>query len=281
MFADVKYALRQLKKSPGFTVTAILTLALGIGANAVVFSVMNAIVLKPLNVPNAKNLYMVQRFQYPSQSYQDYRDLRDRNQTFDSLISYNIIGPTGLDTGGGNPVTVWPYLATGNYFDGLGIQPYLGRFFHAADEHGANSAPYVVLSYALWHTQFHDDPGVVGRMVGINKHPYTILGVAPRDFRGTELFFAPALWIPMAEQPQLQGFNGLELRGEHDGFVIGRLRRGVTTAQASADLNTIGAWLAKTYPHEDEGVKFTLARPGLVGDMLGGPARAFMAGLMM
>jgi len=281
MFADVKYALRQLKKSPGFTVTAVLTLALGIGANAVVFSVMNAIVLKPLNVPNAKNLYMVQRFQFPSQSYQDYRDLRDRNHTFDGLISYNIIGPTGIDTGAGNPVTAWPYMATGNYFDVLGIQPYLGRFFHAGDEHGANSAPYVVLSYALWHTLFHDDPGVVGRMVGINKHPYTILGVAPRDFRGTELFFSPGLWIPMAEQPQLQGFNGLDLRGEHDSFVIGRLKPGVTAPKASADLNTIGAWLSKTYPHDDDGVKFTLARPGLVGDMLGGPARAFVAGLMM
>ena len=281
MFADVKYALRQLKKSPGFTVTAVLTLALGIGANAVVFSVMNAIVLKPLNVPNAKNLYMVQRFQFPSQSYQDYRDLRDRNHTFDGLISYNIIGPTGIDTGAGNPVTAWPYMATGNYFDVLGIQPYLGRFFHAGDEHGANSAPYVVLSYALWHTLFHDDPGVVGRMVGINKHPYTILGVAPSDFRGTELFFSPGLWIPMAEQPQLQGFNGLDLRGEHDSFVIGRLKPGVTAPKASADLNTIGAWLSKTYPHDDDGVKFTLARPGLVGDMLGGPARAFVAGLMM
>src|ERR1039458_5207742 len=172
MFADVKYAVRQLKKSPGFTVTAILTLALGIGANAVVFSVMNAIVLHPLNVPNAKTLYMVQRLQYPAQSIPDYRDLRDRNHSFESLISYNIIGPSGMDTGGGNPTTVWPYLASGNYFDALGIQPYLGRFFHEGDEHGANSAPYVVLSYALWHTEFHEDRGVVGRAISINKHPY-------------------------------------------------------------------------------------------------------------
>ncbi len=281
MFADVKYALRQLKKSPGFTVTAILTLALGIGANAVVFSVMNAIVLHPLNVPNAKTLYMVQRFQYASQSIPDYRDLRDRNHTFVDLFSYNIIGPVGLDTGGGNPVTVWPYLASGNYFDALGIHPYLGRFYHAADEHGANSAPYAVLSYALWHTQFHDDRSVVGRAISINKHPYTVLGVAPADFRGTELFFAPAMWVPLVEQPQMEGYNSLEERGNHSGFVEGRLKPGVTPAQATADLNTIGAWLAKTYPHDDDGVKFTLARPGLVGDMLGGPARAFMAGLML
>ncbi|MFP5228158.1 MAG: ABC transporter permease [Acidobacteriota bacterium] len=281
MFADVKYALRQLRKSPGFTITAILTLALGIGANAVVFSVMNAIVLKPLNVPNPRNVFMVQRFQYPSQSIPDYRDLRDRNHTFTDLYSYNIIGPTGLDMGAGNPVTVWPYLASGNYFDALGIQPYLGRFFHAQDEHGANSAPYVVLSYTLWHSLFHDDRNVVGRMVQINKHPYTILGVAPPAFRGTELFFAPGLWVPLVEQPQMEGYNSLEERGNHSGFVEGRLRAGVTPAQATADLNTIAAELAKAYPHDDDGLKITLARPGLVGDMLGAPARAFMTGLML
>src|SRR5580692_9773590 len=141
MASDVKIALRQLRKSPGFAVTAILTLALGIGANAVVFGVLNAVVLRPVNVPHAQNLYMVQRSQYPSQSYLDYVDLRDRNRTFDSLATYNIMGPAGVDTGG-NPSTAWPYLASGNYFDALGIQPYLGRFYHASDEHGTNSAPY-------------------------------------------------------------------------------------------------------------------------------------------
>jgi hypothetical protein len=117
-----------LTKSPGFAVTAILTLALGIGANAVVFSVLNAVVLRPVNVPNAQNLYMVQRSSIPSQSYPDYLDLRDRNRTFESLVSYQHHRSGGMDTGG-NPSTAWPYLASGNYFDALGIQPYLGRFF--------------------------------------------------------------------------------------------------------------------------------------------------------
>jgi predicted permease len=280
MFTDVKYALRQLKKSPGFTVTAVLTLALGIGANAVVFSVMNAIVLHPLNVPDAKNLYMVQRFRFPSQSIPDYRDLRDRTHSFESLIAYNIMGPAGLETGG-NPITAWPYEVSGNYFDALGIHPYLGSFFHASEDRAANSAPYVVLSYALWHTQFHDDRGIVGRSLQINKHPYTVLGVAPPAFRGTELFFAPAFFVPIVEQPQMEGYNSLEERGNHSSMVIGRLKPGVTPEQAAADLNVIGAWLAKTYPHDDDGVSFTLAKPGLVGDALGGPARAFMAGLML
>ncbi|HEX4038071.1 MAG TPA: ABC transporter permease [Acidobacteriaceae bacterium] len=281
MLGDVKYALRQLRKSPGFTVTAILTLALGIGANAVVFSVLNAVVLRPLNVPHAQNLYMVQRLQYPSQSYQDYVDLRDRNRSFESLYEFNIIGAVGMATGGGTPSTTWPYLASGNYFDALGIQPYLGRFFHANDEHGTNSAPYVVLSYATWQSKFAGDRGVVGRAVEINGHPYTIIGVAPPAFRGTELFFAPGMWIPMVQGPQIEGFDFLRERGDHSGFVEGRLKAGVTPAQATADANAIGAWLAKAYPHDDDGVNFTLVRPGLLGDMLGRPARAFIAGLML
>ena len=279
MTSDLRIALRQLRKSPGFAVTAILTLALGIGANAVVFSVLNALVLRPVNVPHAQNLYMVQRFQYPSQSYPDYVDLRDKNRTFESMVLFSIMGPVGVGTGG-NPSTAWPYLASGNYFDALGIQPYLGRFYHAADEQGTNSAPYVVLSYAYWHGHFHDDAGAVGQTVQINKHQFTIIGVAPPAFRGTELFFAPAMWIPMVEQPTVEGNDELKQRGNHSAFAVGRLKPGVTPAQATEDLNALGAWLAKTYP-EDDGVKFTLARPGLVGDMLGGPARAFVSGLML
>jgi predicted permease len=280
MLTDLKSAIRQLLKSPGFALTAIVTLALGIGANAVVFSILNAVVLRPVNVPHAENLFMVQRFQWPSQSYLDYVDLRDRNRTFESFAAFQIIGPAGVDSGG-NPSTAWPFLASGNYFDSLEIQPYLGRFFHASDEKGKNSAPYVVLSYAFWRTYFHGDVNVVGRTVGVNKHPFTVLGVAPPAFRGTELFFAPAMWIPLVEQPLVQGEDSLQYRGNHSPMVVGRLKPGVSAAEATADLNAIGAWLSKTYPSEDDGVKFTLARPGLIGDMLGGPARAFMAGLML
>ena len=280
MFNDLKLAMRKLAKTPGFVLTAIVTLALGIGANAVVFSVLNALVLRPVNVPHAQNLYTVQRFKYPSQSYLDYLDLRDRNRTFESLVTFELIGPVGVDTGG-NPTSAWPYLTSGNYFDALGIQPYLGRFFHASDEKGMNSAPYVVLSYAYWNSYFHGDAGVVGRMVEINKHPFTVVGVAPPAFRGTELFFSPAIWVPIVEQPLIMGQDTLQYRGDHGPFVVGRLKPGVTPAQATADLNAIAAWLAKTYPSDDEGVSFSLARPGLIGDMLGGPARAFMAGLML
>jgi predicted permease len=285
MNADLRLALRQLRKAPGFAVTAVLTLALAIGANAVVFSVLNALVLRPLNVPHSENLFMLERAfgadSSPSQAYPDYVDLRERNRSFESLVSYYIMGPAGLDTGGGNPSVVWPYLVSGNYFDSLGIQPYLGRFIHSSDEHGKNSVPYVVLSYAYWHSHFNSDPAAVGRTVQINKHPYTIAGVARPDFRGTELFFAPDLWAPLVDLPQIGGWDPLEERGGHSMWVIGHLKPGVTPGAATSDLNTIAASLAKTYPRTDDGLKFALARPGLVGNTLGRPARAFMAGLML
>ena len=285
MNADIRLALRQLRKAPGFTLTAVLTLALAIGANAIVFSVLNALILRPLNVPHPETLFMLERFYgsetTPSESYPDYRDLRDRNRSFDSLVLYNIMGGVGLDTGHGNPSVVWPYTVSGNYFDALGIQPYLGRFIHASEEHGQNSVPEIVLSYALWHSLFNGDPAAVGRTVQINKHPFTIVGVAPPDFRGTELFFAPDLWAPVVDSPQITDWSSLEERGNHNAWAIGRLKPGVTPAAATSDLNTIANSLAKTYPKSDDGLKFSLSRPGLAGNTLGRPTRAFMFGLML
>src|SRR5271154_6149046 len=216
MNADIRLALRQLRRAPGFAVTAVLTLALAIGANAIVFSVLNALILRPLNVPHPETLFMLERAYgsdtSPSESYPDYRDLRDRNRSFDSLVLYNIMGGVGLDTGHGNPSVVWPYTVSGNYFDALGVQPYLGRFIHASEEHGKNSVPEAVLSYAYWRSHFNGDRATVGRTVQINKHPYTIVGVAPPDFRGTEIFFAPGLWMPLVDLPQIGGWDPIEER---------------------------------------------------------------------
>ncbi len=282
MLQDIRYSIRVLRKSPGFTVAAVLTLALAIGANAVVFAVLNALLLLPLNVPQAQSLYAIERgvFKQQDNSYPDYLDLRDRTRTFDGLTGY-ILAPVGLDTGN-NPVQAWGYEVTGNYFDALKIQPYLGRFFHVADEHGPNSAPYLVISYAYWHSHFQDDRSVLGRVVQVNKHPFTILGVAPPEFRGTLLFFSPDLWVPMVDQEQVQGLTVLGSRNEHDIFmVLGHLKPGVTPAQAVADLNSVGAYLEKAYPKEDANMTYSLARPSLAGDMLGPPVRGFMTGMML
>jgi predicted permease len=282
LWRDVRYSFHLLRKSPSFTLAAILTLAMAIGANAVVFSVMNALVLNPLRVPRAESLYAIQDGEEAScyQSYADYLDLRDRNKSFDGLAAANA-DQAGLDTGK-NTRQVWLFEVSGNYFDVLGLHPYLGRLVQPSDEHGADSAPYVVLSYAFWHTQFRDEPSVVGRVVELNKHPFTIIGVAPRGFRGTLVFFNTDLFVPIVNAEQINTGNDLNTRSRRWVFItLGHLKARVTKAQAVADLNSIGAQLEKTYPKDDEKRTFTLAPPGLYGDYLGNPIRAFMTALML
>jgi hypothetical protein len=217
---DVRFGLRMLRKSPGFTAVAVVTLALAIGANAVVFGVMDALILRPLNVPEAESLWGTQYgVDTGFQSYPNYLDLRDRNRTFDDLAAFGFAF-VGLDTGR-DPSLAAGYGTTGNYFDVLKVQPYLGRFFHRSDEHGPNSAPYLVLSYAYWHSRFQDDPGVVGRTVLLNKRPFTIIGVAPPEFRGTLLFVSPDFFMPIVNQEQWTG----TISWTHAGTPMGFSRR--------------------------------------------------------
>ena len=281
LLQDLRFALRQLRKSPGFTITAVLTLTLAIGANAVVFGVLNALILRPLNVPEAERLFVIQHgSEVGAHSYPDYLDLRQRNHSFDDVTAW-AISQAGLDTGK-DPSNVWEYETSGNYFDALRVQPYLGRFFHASDEHGPNSAPYVVLSYAYWHSHFQDDRGVVGRIVRLNKHPVTILGVAPPGFQGTVLFFASDIFVPIVNHEQLSGEDVLNARADHWMFeLVARLKPGVTAAQATADLNSVDSYLRKSYPKEESNGSYTLARPGLHGDYLNRPMQAFLGGLML
>ena len=230
---DLRFTLRVLRKSPGFVFAAVATLALAIGANSVVFGVMNALVLRPLNVPQSQSLYAIQRGHFNSitESYPDYLDLRDRNRTFDSMAAYDLAA-AGLDTGK-EITSAWVQEVSGNYFDVLRIQPFLGRFFHGSDERGPNSAPYIVLPWAYWHTHFQDDRGVVGRIVQLNKHPFTILGVAPQGFRGNLSFLSPDFWVPIVNQEQVEGASTLNQRGNRGIFmVLGHLKAGVTPAQA-------------------------------------------------
>lgn len=281
-FQDLRYAVRQLRKSPGFTFTAALTLAMAIGANAVVFSVMNGLILRPLQIPRAESLYTIERAggNENNASYPDYVDLRARNRSFDDLAAYSI-PQVGLDSGEG-PVATWGVEATGNYFDALGVQPFLGHFFHGSDERGPNSAPLIVLSYAYWHTHFHDDKGVLGRVVQLNKHPFTIVGVAPENFRGTLVFYSPNFFVPLIDKELVEGVTDLNERGTPGLLqVMGHLKAGVTPAQAIADLNAIGSSLEKAYPKDERKMSFALARPGLLGDQFARPIQAFVAGLML
>ena len=278
---DVRFGVRVLAKSQGFTTVAVATLALAIGANAVVFGIANALILRPLPVPEPESLYGIEHANEHNmyESYPDYRDLRDRNHSFDGLAAFTI-DQVGIDTGD-NPTRAWVDEVSGNYFDVLRIRPLLGRVLHGSDEQGVNSAPYIVLSYGYWHTHFHDDRSVVGRTVRLNKHPFTIIGVTPPEFGGTLTFGPPDFYVPMVNQEQIEGRNTLEARGTHLVFMaLGHLKPGVTPAKAATDLNSIGAWIEKTYPEDHGATRFVLARPGLYGNLLGGAMRAFLTGLM-
>jgi predicted permease len=278
---DLRFSLRTLAKSPGFAITAIVTMALAIGANAVVFAVMNGLILRPLDLPRYESLYGIEHGnEFGALSYPNYLDLRDRNHSFESLPAYTIMQVV-FDPGR-NPSQAYASETSGSYFDALGIHPYLGHFFHASDEHGPNSAPWVVLTWAWWHTHFQDDRGVIGRVVQINRHPFTVIGVTPPSFQGTLLFFSPDMFIPLIDQPQVDGWNGLDDRSNRWVFeALGHLRPGVTPAIAVADLNSIGADLEKIYPGTMGDKSFALARPSLYGNFLGRPILGFMAGLML
>ena len=209
-------------------------------------------------------------------AYPDYLDLRDRNRSFDALIAYNI-DQAALDTGK-NPSRAWVFEVSANYFDALGIRPYLGRLIHPSDEH----VPDIVLTYAYWHSHFQDDPSVVGRVLHLNSHPFTFIGVTPPGFRGTLLIFSPDFFVPLVNQEQVDGWSALNARGNRwISEALGHLKPAVTPTQAVADLNSIGSYVEKTYPKEDAQMSFSLERSGLPGRGFSRAIQAFLAGLML
>ncbi|AXC12494.1 permease [Acidisarcina polymorpha] len=264
---DVKFALRQLKRSPGFAVTAMVTLALGIGANIVVFGVLNAVILHPLKIADPQSVHQIYHKEWMSggPSYPAFEDFRRRNTTFAGMAAVYGLSSVGLEWN--NKVReVSGYDVTGNYFDLLGVQPEIGRFFHANDEHGPGSAPYVVLSDALWRHEFRADPEVIGKTVSLSTHPFTVVGVAPRDFHGLERFFWPDYFVPMVNEEQVEGWDFLHSRLYEPVAVIGRLKPGVTAERATENLNAIARDLQKEYPATDLEQSARLIRPGLEGD---------------
>jgi predicted permease len=279
LLLDVRYALRGLRKSPAFTLVVLLTLTLGIGVNVVVCGVINAVLLRPLGVSDPASLYQIRHKQWMNghlltTSYPAFNDFRQRNTTFSGMVGIYAYSSAGL---------VWRNAVmevagdevTGNYFDVLGVQPEVGQFFHATDEHGPGSAPFVVLSDGLWRRAFNADPAVVGTTVELNKHPFTVVGVAPAPFHGTEQFVWPDYWIPMVNEEQVERQDYLRSRADVAVTVIGRLKPGVTPQQATEDLNAIAAELGKEYPESDDGQTLRLIHPGLEGDQ-GDVIRGFL-----
>ncbi len=281
LFQDLRYAIRQLRHSPGFALTSIVTLALGIGANVVVFSVLNSLVLHPLHFPDASLLYTVQHTQqgFISLSYPDYKDLRDRNTTFSDLALFRF-SRFGLQTKDGTQA-VWGNEVSGNYFGMLGVRPVLGRLIGPSDDKNPGASPYLVLSYACWRDRYAGDPQIVGRTVQIDSHPYTVLGVASKNFHGTERFLWPEMYVPVMNEQQLDGYDWLKNRGDAGAWAIGKLKSGITSQQAAGNLNTIAAEMTREHPLEDDHLQFKLVKPGLVGDVLSGPVHGFLLGMMV
>lgn len=267
LLLDVRYALRVLWKSPAFTLLALVTLMLGIGANIVVFGVVNATLLRPLDVSDPQNLYQLRigswtNWKLLTTSYPAFEAIRQRNTTFSDIAGFYGYCEARLRWGEGVR-NVSGYGVTGNYFDLMGVQPQVGRLIQAEDDHGPNSAPYIVLSDRLWRSTFNADPGVVGTTVWLYKDQFTVIGVAPPQFHGTERFVWPDYYIPIVnyfDSAYLRNRTGRPLT------VLARLKPGVTPQQATEDLSAISAALAKEFPQTDTGLPLRLVRPGLYAD---------------
>ncbi len=256
MFKSLRYALRLLRKTPGFTLVAICSLALGIGSTAAMFSFTDALLLRPLPVEEPSQIAAVTSTDSATfgtgsaVSYPDYRDFRDNSRSFEGLFaagtsSFGISpNPSTL------PKVTYGFFVSGNFFRTLHVQPALGRGFMDSEDQAVGRDPVVVLGHDYWVSQFNANPSVLGSAVWLNGVQCTIVGVAPAEFTGIDQFFKPSLFIPLAMSPRLGQDNLLEKRDIRWLTVKGRLKPGVTVAQASADVSAIANRLEQTYPQD-------------------------------
>ncbi len=278
---DVRFALRQMRRSPGFVLTAVLILALGIAANVIVFGVLQTMILKPLDVPRPDRVitFAPHASGYPVFSYPEVRDVRDEGTVF-SAVAAEAIQVFGLEADGMTE-PVWGSEVSGQYFEAIGIKPYLGRLLNRSDDDHPGASEAAVISWPAWKTRFGANPKIVGKIVRIDKHPYTIVGVTAESFYGTQKFLQCDLFVPMANQASLEGTSWLEDRSNKTVFPVARLKDGVTLAQAQGELDRIAARVAKRDPKQEDKLQFKLAPPGLIGDFVRGAARRFLGGVMV
>ena len=249
---DVRFGLRMLRKSPGFTAVAVLTLALGIGANTSIFSVVSAVLLRPLPYANPGQLIFVSEAKPEAgisglgMSYPTFTELRDDNRVFSAIAGLG--GHALVLTGHGEPSEVSTVVVTSEFFSVLAAEPLLGRAFVAEDgQRGA--APVVVLSENLWHDRFGADPRIISRSITLDMRPYTVIGVMPASFHTPFLNQTNQVWIPLAQDPLYSVWMTKPLR-EHWMAVIARVRPDISSAQLRTELDTIGARLANEFPAE-------------------------------
>lgn len=259
MLQNLRLASRMLRKNPGFTLVAVCSLAIGIGATSAMFSWADALLLRPLPVLKPSQIVTV-RSSSPSNpsnnvSYRDYVDFRDHNRSFDGLMAYSL-APFGLsEKPDALPQLKYGLFASGNLFNVLGVEPALGRGFRPDEDKVPGRDAVVVLSHDLWISQFGADRSVIGRKVRLNGTEFTIIGVAPEHFTGVDQYFRPALFVPIAMSARVGQQDALEKRDNRWLTVKGRLKPGVTVAQAQADLASIASALERMYPDTNRNQK--------------------------
>lgn len=256
-YEDLRYGLRALAKNRGFTLVSVLSMALGIGANTTIFTLVNAVLLRSLPVQDPARLVAVYTLDaripgFWGCSYPNYKDYRDRNSVFSSLLLYSGVG-LNL-TGGAAPRLAMGQLASANYFSTLGVNPILGRGFLPEEEATAGADPVAVISNRFWHREYGGDPGVLTHSLSVNGRSYRIVGVAPEGFEGLNTLTATEIWIPMGRYQDLYPPpSSVDKRRYLMFWVVGRLKPGVSMPQAQAAMQTLSQDLEKEYPNDNQG----------------------------
>jgi len=275
---DLRYGLRQLRKSPGFTLTTVLTLALGIGANTAIFSLFNALVLRPIPAKDPARIVNVYRTvqngpRYGVFSYPEYVDYRDHNTALSGLAAFTGAHLTLKNERSDTGETVQAQLVSGNYFSVLGVDAVPGRTFVAEEDQTPNSHPLVVLSHDFWERRFESNASLVGSTLVLNSVAYTVVGIAPKDFGGTEPD-PPDVWVPLMMQGNVRpGTNVLEDRDFMSLRLVGRLKPGIRREQAQAEMTVLARQFSSPKADKNHGVSVTLTpgeylNPQELGDIL-------------
>jgi putative ABC transport system permease protein len=272
MLHDLRYALRTLRQNPGFALVAIVSVALGIGANSAIFSLADALLLRPMAVPHASELMQVQAQvrgdglgpvgQYSLLSYPDYRDLRARSQSFSGLTATAFSAFGFATKKSAVPQMKFGALVSGNFFDVLQVRPEFGRTFRPDEDQTPGRDAVAVISHNLWKTEFAAGPDITGQTVFLNGIAFTIVGVAPEGFNGPDVVVPAAIYVPVAMGPELQGDpskKSLEDRSLHALLVHGRLKPGVTLGQAAAEARVISSQLSQAYPATNKTSSFVVS----------------------
>src|SRR3954454_9931330 len=257
LLGDIRYALRQLRRAPGFALTAVFTLALGIGANSTILSWISATLFNP--IPAAKNvdrmlaLQRGERSEHPTPpfSYPDFNDLRANTKTFSGLIGYHddFISITGSAT----PERIYGALTSADFFEVLGVQTILGTSLISTRKNERAGAPIAVLSYSLWQKRFDADQSVIGKTIQLNLHPYTIVGVAPKGFRGCKSGLRADIFLPLGSEREIWASDRMDRRGMNWINVLGVLRPAFDPHQADNEMNLLMQRLVTQYPQDHRG----------------------------